>query len=229
MFGFTRRSAPVLDPEQRFALATGAILTEMNGQRHDCLLGDEPSGSLKRSMRETLADYWGVENREQLLEILHWLSEEGHRAEYEALAAVLAEAHPIGDPLDLLSQEALAAMGPDEREVFRKQAAFIGEHGRKHPSILAWDLCRLVSVARFGAAAGYLSETEAWKWILDAARELNAAFGSWRELGANYMAGRRYWAQEGNAEASTAFERTYAALVDERNEASPWNRISWSG
>ena len=180
-------------------------------------------------MRRTLASYWGVANRKQLVDILGWLRDEGHRAEYEALVKAMAEAGPLTDPAELLAPEAAHEMGPDDLDVFRNKAAFAAEHGREQPSILAWDLCRLVSVARFGAAAGYFPEAEAWSWILEAARRLRAAFASWCELGDNYMTGRGFWAQQGGAEAIARFKRIHARLIDPTNASSPWNQITWNG
>src|SRR5262249_31427094 len=46
-------------------------------------------------------------------------------------------------------------------------------HGRfKNGDLVAWDLCRLINVARYGFSAGLLPEEEAWGAILAAARLL---------------------------------------------------------
>lgn len=219
------QSVPPLTAEQKFGLAVSAILTELNGQRHDCLYGDMPGYSLKVQMREMLSEYWGISNAKEMYETLNWLNEEGHRAEYEAMHEALSNAGNVSDPLQLLEKETVEKMSKDEQNGFQLMAAFVSNYGEKHPSILAWDLCRLVSVARFGVGAEYITEMEAWKWILDAALKLQTAFGSWQEMSENYIVGREFW---GNHEAREQVKQIQLALLDVTNSESPWNHIPWN-
>ena len=92
------------------------------------------------------------------------------------------------------------------------------------PSILAWDLCRLMSIARWGAAAGYIHDEEAWTWLYTCGRQLELAFNSFSEIGANFIAGHRYWA-DGSVNKSIAEAFDY--LADEENEDSVWNEVEW--
>lgn len=215
-----------LTPEQQFGLAVSAILTEMNGQRHDCLHGDKPGISLKTQALEILSSYWDVSNPEQLEETLQWLSEKGHREEYEVMHGAISNAGPISDPLELLKEESVKQMSADERKEFQRQAACVNTCRQKHSSILAWDLCRLVSVARFGAGAGYLTEAEAWQWIRAAAWKLRLAFDSWHEMSENYLVGREF---SGFSDAEKKVERTIVSLLDANNGASVWNQVPWGG
>lgn len=215
-----------LAPEQQFGLAVSAILTEMNGNRHDCLHGDNPGLSLKSQMIEVLSGFWDVNSPQQLEETLHWLSKKGHREEYEAMRKAISNAGPISDPLELLEEKTVKQMSADERKEFQRQAACVTSHRLKHSSLMAWDLCRLVSVARFGAGAEYLTEAEAWKWILDAAQRLRTAFGSWHEMSDNYLVGREF---SGFSDTEGMVEQIVESLLDESNAASIWNQVPWSG
>lgn len=219
-----RQTAPPLSPERAFGLAVSAILTELNGQRHDCLLGDMPGYSLKAQMNKVLSSYWDVSNSQAIYETLQWLSEKGHRTEYEAMHEAMSKSNCISEPLQLLDKKVVEKMSAGERKGFERKVACVAKYGGQHPSILAWDLCRLVSVARFGAGAEYLTEAEAWKWIDDAALRLKAAFSSWRELSENYLVGREFW---GDPAAREQVEIIQKMLLDKDNSMSPWNRILW--
>lgn len=100
------------------------------------------------------------------------------------------------------------------REGFRAQVGH---------EVLAWDLVRLINVARWGYAARYLQEDEAWSYILDAAAELHKAYGSWEELASDYVLGHDVWAGEPDAR----FNQVTADLLDPNRPGSPWNRVAW--
>lgn len=221
-----RQTVSPLTPAQEFGLAAGAVLAEMNGHRHDCLPGDLPGQSLQIAMRTVLSDDWDVGGPEQVVETLRWLSEEGHRAEYEELRGQLVDAGPIAEPLALLEEESAKRMSARERQDFERKVACVAGHGQRHPTILAWDLCRLVSVARFGAGAGYLGDDDAWRWILEAANRLRSTFGSWREMSDNYSVGREFW---GDTDSKEPYEQARVSLLDSGNTESPWNRLPWNG
>jgi hypothetical protein len=217
---------PRLTVKQQFGLAVSAILAEMNGHRHDSLYGDNPGQSLKAQMREVLSGYWNIKNRQQLDETLQWLKEEGHRAEYEAMLRGISNAGPDADPLELLEEEAVKKMSADEKKEFKRQVACVTANRPNHSSLPAWDMCRLVSVARFGAGAEYLTEAEAWTWILQAAERMRTAFGSWRELSENYLVGRDF---SGFSDTDGSVERIIQSLLDRNNAASIWNKVPWDG
>lgn len=218
------QTVPKLTPEQQFGLATSAILAEMNGHRHDCLHGDNPGPAHKAQMMEVLSNWWNVNNRKQVEETLQWLKDEGHRAEYEAMHEAISSAGKISDPLELLEEGTVKRMSADERKEFQRQAACVATYGRKHSSIPAWDLCRLISVARFGVGAEYLTEAEAWQWIRSTAWNLRMAFDSWQEMSDNYLAGREF---SGFSDSDGTVENIVKSLLDANNAASIWNKVPW--
>lgn len=217
-----RQAVPGLSPEQRFGLAVGALLAQMNGHRHDCLHGDIPGQALRLTAHRVLEEAWGVDGPEALRETLRWLSEEGHRGEYEQFARALER--PVPEPLALLDEEQARGMDQAQRKEFVRKVELVAKHRDRHASILAWDLCRLVAVARFGAGASYLSNNEAWTWILGAAARLQETFSSWSELGANYAMGREFW---GGEEGLEMYGKAQAWLLDSGNPDSPWNTVPW--
>jgi len=55
---------------------------------------------------------------------------------------------------------------------------------------LAWDLMRVIIVARFAEGAKYIEPNESWAAIAAVRPRLQQAFGSWQELAAAYQRAR---------------------------------------
>ena len=91
--------------------------------------------------------------------------------------------------------------------------------------LIGWDYARYVSLCRWGYVAGYLSEDEAWVRIMKAARLLQQTYGSWRELGENYLIGREFWSPAQTARNGQLYEATFQRLVSDPQ--SPWVRLPW--
>lgn len=152
--------------------------------------------------RMILARWWAVADAQDALNILRWLSEAGHRAN---LVAELAD---------------LGAAGISEGK-----RRFLEEHQpslRRH-LILAWDLCRLIGVARTAVKAGFLDEATAWGFILPAARALRGEYGSWRELGDDSLLGYRYWDDHQQVESLMLTRVEWL----KQSPDSPWNKLDW--
>jgi hypothetical protein len=141
---------------------------------------------------------WSVSNREEALSIIGWLREEGHRAE---LAAAL---------------EADSAQGARGPYVARNRAA-LAKHG-----ILAWDLCRLISVVRAAHTLGLLAEEEAWGAVLGAGNRLREEYASWKELGDDFLLGLGFWDPDALQSGGP-----YPAMVRwlQKDPRSPWQRV----
>ncbi|MEW6250673.1 MAG: DUF1266 domain-containing protein [Planctomycetota bacterium] len=93
-----------------------------------------------------------------------------------------------------------------------------------HPSaFLAWDLTRLINVARWAYTARYIDEATAWRWILTAARQLEAAFHSWAELGRDFCLGYMLWSGE------KVLPEDIQGAQEWLNSASdsPWQTLPW--
>jgi len=211
--------APALAPARAWALGTSALLTERNRERHDLLAGGPRTEERAREWRENLVEWWGVRSREDLLQTLEWLAAEGHRREFERLGAELAR---LGD--DEI-KALLASRGYDDEATQKVEVVtrWYGRLGAK--SLLGWDYARYVALCRWGALVGYLSEEEAWARIMPAARRLQRAFGSWRELGENYLIGRRFWSLRETRASGRLYEEAYRRLLEDPQ--SPWTRYAW--
>jgi hypothetical protein len=204
---------------QAWALATTAIPYELSGYRHDLLGGAVALPDSAASARQALSQWWGVSNRDQLLEMLSWLQFEGHRTDFENLGLQVdamnadqfkaKEAALLGDPEQLHSLE-----------VVRQYHRTLGQ-----PGILAWDLIRYIALCRSGYLSGYMSQTEAWGRIMPAARRLQETFGSWEALEKDYMIGREFWSLEQTEINGARYRSVFDRFVEDPN--SPWNTNPW--
>lgn len=59
--------------------------------------------------------------------------------------------------------------------------------------ITAWDMGRMVNVARYSFDLGYLSESQAWDYIFFAERESASHYADWADFGRAYIVGRALW------------------------------------
>ena len=91
-------------------------------------------------------------------------------------------------------------------------------------NIDAWDFCRIMSLARWGAAAGYISDDEAWNQLKMCGSFLEQRYSSFEDIANHYLNGYEYWFDEAPNE---SFVAAYDYLTDPENNESPWNLIKW--
>ena len=205
--------------QQRWALATCGILTEANGERHDLLGGVSPTSGNIRIAKQVLSQQWGVRSRRDLIAQLSWIEKGGHRKGFDTLAYALAVATP--DQLSELKSQA------DENpslayaiEVVQGHSARLGSR-----SISGWDYARYVFLCRRGYLVGYLTQDEAWRRIMPAARVMQSTFGSWRDLGDNYLLGRRFWSEQATKDSGSQMRQAESRLLS--GSHSPWVQLPW--
>jgi Protein of unknown function (DUF1266) len=202
-----------------WALATTAITFEFNGDRHDLLTGTVATPDGREGGKRLLSKWWGVDNHDELVEMLNWLQFEGHRVNFAELG------RRVGAMNEQQFETTKAALLLDEQdlhrlEVVRQNYRLLGNKG-----ILAWDLVRYIALCRWGYLAGYLSETEAWDRIMPAARRLQQTFSSWRDLQDDFLIGREFWSVQQTRENGGRFRSIYAHFL--QDPSSPWNVNPW--
>lgn len=94
----------------------------------------------------------------------------------------------------------------------------------KLSSIVAWDSARLINVARGCVEAKYLTEAEAWSFIMGAAKELAKTYTSWEELSVAYSTGYLFW-DGGNTSDYTNMKLNRKHLLEDQK--SPWVKLPW--
>jgi hypothetical protein len=215
-----------LSIEQRWALAAGADLAVRNGQFLDAL----PTGLL--NAHEILSSWWGIESREEALDMLRQLANEGHRASYQRIVTLM-RGQSERQQRAQIERLALDIELPELVETFESLLAARGvlvadgllPADAAPPSLLAWDLGRLINICRWCFDVGWLSEDECWRHILPAAHALQREYDSWSELSTAYVMGFVLW-KGGDAGLE------YGVLKDDRklllsDPRSPWRQLAW--
>jgi hypothetical protein len=208
-----RRRGPPLSAARLWALAAGGNLAKLNRASLTSL----HNGLLPLISRHILRAWWDVFDGRTLREMVGWLASEGHRARFATLHALLAEGPHAPQARRVLREVGLVGDALVDF-VWRNHARF------KNGNLLAWDLARMINVARYGFSGGYIPEGEAWEIILAAARALQQEYDSWVELSDNYLLGFGYW-QRG-AEPDLLLAQATRWLKED--PASPWQRLPWS-
>ena len=116
-------------------------------------------------------------------------------------------------------QYAFASLEPLMKEqIIRDEADFI----RIGPD--AWDVGRLVFVARMCAEEGWITEEELWRYA-DAADEIaHRTLTSWEDFGKSYIIGRCLWCGTANYfEVMAGYAKKMYT-----NPKSPWKRIPFA-
>ena len=216
-----RQQMPIrIATPRSWALATTAILTERNHERHDLLGGCSPTQKNVTAWKKSLSDWWGIHNREDLLNGLQWIEDGGHRREFERLGAYLSSANDQ-QLAELVENAEQSKQARHQVNIARKYYEKLGIK-----SLLAWDYARFIALCRWGYLVGYLSEQEAWDRIMPAAAMLQSTFDSWKDFGENYLIGREFWSYEQTAKDDQLFRDIYRKLLN--NSSSPWNRNPWN-
>jgi hypothetical protein len=87
--------------------------------------------------------------------------------------------------------------------------------------LLAWDMARLVHVARGARHGRFLDEADGWTYVLAAGTQVSGAFRGWDDFGHSFLRGRMAWAGAADAKVEGAIERLLA------EPGSTWNRRAW--
>ena len=186
-------NANLLSTEKQRWLNVGGVLTAMNYEFINSLATGRPVKENRAAMKE----WWGITGRQTALDALESLVNSGHHLTFDSQL---------------------------NREIFRADLIEFDIVSEKTDlndiTTLAWDMGRLVNVARWCFDLGYISEDEAWKYIETAYKEVQTAYSSWHEFAAGYLIGRALW-----SEMERDVVRIVAGLLKDAD--SPWVMSGW--
>jgi len=200
--------------QKEWALAASAILSTFNHERLDTLSTNDSA----LGVRNMLQNWWSIGNRDEFLQALEWIDAGGHRQVFSELGARTADLSP-----EELSK-AVSSLNAEDANSVMVAHRYYKQYGAQ--SITAWDYARYINLCRWGVAAGYISEAEAWPRAMHAAAILQQTFTSWSEFGENYLVGREFWSLSQTRTDGQRMRAIYEKLVNDRG--SPWNRIPWN-
>ncbi|KHL25855.1 hypothetical protein PK98_04440 [Croceibacterium mercuriale] len=215
---------PIADETRAWAYALGAMYHVAQGFHADAPTG-EPEDGLNAHI---LADSWGATNRAELVGRMTDLGNDGHRKDHVRLVryycmlwrpAVAARREEYRSAL----REGGEAAEDARTALWRLDAVQANVGDIRSSSLLAFDAARGIMLARAGLMLGWLSEDEAWAYMLDVGRDVQRTYPSWSEYAADFVLARNMWAGDGSTD---IFDSVIAGL--RTDAASPWVRLAWS-
>lgn len=116
------------------------------------------------------------------------------------------------------------APSPDSEHERRRRLLSHDRAGYASHDALAFDLVRVIELARLAHSAGFLSEREAWDWIFSATKELEARYDGFPAIASDYLRGHAFASPPGG-------EQDLVELVTYlvRAPTSPWAQSSAAG
>ncbi len=172
--------------------------------------------AIVRREKRTLSEWWGVNNRSELLEMIRVTRTGCHNPRWLAIHKTLKE----GGDVSVHNKR-------NSQSDFDVAVALVKEHGDQYGDrgILAWDLGRCISLCRWGYICGYITEAEAWELMMPAARLLQANYRSWDQMAQEYLVGRQFWNNTIYREGEYKLLGIKYRLLHDPN--SPWVKLPW--
>jgi len=166
--------------EQHWLYALSAPMAALNGASYTAAtyyaLEDEDEADLQK--------WWGINNRRQLLDMLH-MADDGHASEvsnayWQAARCLPSEWH-----------DALEQLNPRQRIQYQFAYSTLADCGPG--GVRAWDLGRMGFLLRSGLRKGYVSVDESL-WLQGRlALRARHYYNSWNSYLAGYIYGKALW------------------------------------
>jgi tetratricopeptide (TPR) repeat protein len=217
-----------LTTRQQWAIACGADLAMLNGQ----YLNDLTTGFQKQECRQLLSQWWDIDSKEELLDMIQWLFNEGHRIQYDLIWQALNTVS-MKESKEFLRQH--VASNEEEAELALKRLRNMRdalELFREHeligpgfqPEMLIWDYARVINLSRGAFDAGYISREEALEIIDQCIDPIRNMYSSWKQLSVSYQFARYVWSDLEEEDCMEMMENMETLLKDPE---SPWVKLKW--
>lgn len=192
--GVIDRGAVLTDDRLKKIAVSGLYSMQQNASVDTLLTG------LGKARKKTiLEDWWGIYNGDDAVETLERLvfymkttSCLFKERTPDLISRVLINEKLLSE--DIHSMEELQGNSTWKRyiKILKKERVISDEAEVLVCTPLAWDMGRLVFIARLCCDAGLIDEQKAWEYI-DAAYENLRHFDSWHSFANSYMIGRTMW------------------------------------
>ena len=207
---------------------TGLLISLIPSLQEDFYVDSLTTGASKETLSKLLLRNPGIKNETAVIEMIHFLHDEGDRISFSILLPFLVAEY---DPKELEEKIRERFFGI---ELFiRKcnnlhhfitcikadQTFKIGEEELKR-GVLAWDMGRMVCLTRIAYDAGFIDESLAWNYICSAGQQCIQAFNDWTEVGKSFLLGQAMEATEKRKQ--ELYIRLYRQATE--NPKSPWKK-----
>jgi hypothetical protein len=218
-------AATELTKEQLWAIALTGIMTERNKSNYNTLNSSELNERNKNIWLETLRRDWGINNREELLQMLDKMENNGHAAALKNTQQIIAETMEENGSFYIIAIYNKYQL--DSKQYNYLKFTVLNWNIFSNRSILAWDLGRNIALCRWGYDVGFLTEEEAWEKIMYYAKTIQPLYKSWEEYGYDYYMGRVFWAS-GFGEDMAYLLQTYQIYQKLIGESGYWYNREWN-
>lgn len=212
------KSIKITEPDRLFGLALTAPLFEHNQHEHDSLYGGSKK-EIARQMKPVLERDWGISSADQLKTTIKSVSQNGHNSDYMAQQSFfnqLSEKQSLSY-VNLVKQN----QDSDAMIIVNNYKNIQHQNG-----IIAWDLARVICLARWGAAVGFLTDDEAWEIIMNIAKSIQRLFSGWKEYAVSYFSGRQFWMEDASDELTNQLKSLFKKLIND--QSGVWYKINWN-
>jgi len=201
-----------LTSAQSAQLALAAPYFAVHGFSYETLQGKRPFARL--IIRCLLYTDWHITSSASAAQTLEWLAAKGARDSGQGPAASRppCAARPVRGS-DIRAVPVSLDYGDAQKIVFEPQ--------REFRALLAWDVVRLVFVARCCASLGLIDARQFWDYVERAGRLASMHFGSWRGWADAFLLGREVW----TGEADGGYRHAVQGLLS--HPGSIWKRVGW--
>lgn len=158
------------DPARLWALAIGGLFVHRFKGKHNVMHFLTVAGRGLFNVKMSLDNDWDIGPQKT--------EEQRHHAAIETLEWLLHHGH--------------RASYLEDNQAAQKGAETSME------DVLAFDMVRVNFVARGCATFGYITDEQAWYYILAGAQTVQNHFSNWEEFGAAYVRGRAWWSPKPN-------------------------------
>lgn len=217
-----------LTPKEQWAIACGADIAFLNGQ----FLNDLTTGLGKPVCRQLLSEWWDIDSKEELEEMITWLFNEGHRIHFDIIwqamntvsikesKAFLREYVIKNEMEEEVMLQRLRNMR-DALELFNEHKLINKD---TQPEMLIWDYARIINISRAGFDAGYFTRAEAFDKIMHCVTPVRKMYSSWKQLSVSYQFARCVWNGLDGNDFDSLKQGMDILLTDPQ---SPWVTLPW--
>jgi hypothetical protein len=218
-------AATELTKEQLWAIALTGIMTERNKSNYNTLNSSELNERNKNIWLETLRRDWGINNREDLLQTLDKMENNGHANALKNTQQIITEIMEENGSFYIIAVYNKYQL--DSKQYNYLKFTIMNWNIFSNRSILAWDLGRNIALCRWGYDVGFLTEEEAWEKIMYYAKIIQPLYKSWEGYGYDYYMGRVFWAS-GFGEDMAYLLETYQIYQKLIGESGYWYNREWN-
>lgn len=193
-------------------------------------VNDLKSIQSKTVIREILKESWDIQDKDSFYEIVESLFDHGHsiyypeclniatsfESENERMVAAKALPNSFDEDVYKFVENIL-----ESREMIEKKGAL--NPNMQRIDVLAWDMGRVIYLARLAYSLDFINEREAWIQIDKAVAEMSIQYETWEEIARACMLGRNMW--NGDCKQLVLSIDAYMNLVNEQE--SPLRKIAF--